>query len=50
MQALANHIKANPGVAKRLDQSAWVLDELEEMARVLKVAASQGVRFRLEMS
>ena len=50
MQALANYIKANPKVAKQLDDSAGVLDELEEMARVLGAAAAQGIRFRLEMS
>lgn len=47
MHALADHIKASPKAAKRL---GGVVAELEEMARVLAVAESEGVRFRLEMS
>ncbi len=50
MQALADHIKASPKAAKRLDGSAGVVEELEEMARVLGVATTQRVRFRLQMS
>ncbi|MFO0812629.1 MAG: hypothetical protein U0796_05390 [Gemmatales bacterium] len=50
MQALADHIKASPKAAKRLDESAGVVEELEEMARVLGVAASEGIGFRLQMS
>ena len=50
MQALAEHIKAHPKAAKRLEQPAEVVAELEELARVLEAAARQGVLFRLEMS
>ena len=50
MQALAHHVKASPKAAKQLDDSAGVVAELEEMARVLGAAAAQGVQFRLEMS
>lgn len=49
MQALADHIKASPKATKRLDQPAGVAAELEEMARVLGAAATQGVKFRLQM-
>jgi hypothetical protein len=50
MQALADHIKASPKAAKRLDGPTAVVSELKEMARVLGEAAKQRVRFRLEMS
>jgi hypothetical protein len=50
MQALADHIRANAKAAKRLDEPDGVVEELTEMARVLGVAAKQGVRFRLQMS
>ncbi len=50
MQTLADHIKKSPKAAKRLDQPARVVSELEEMARVLGTAAAQGVQFRLQMS
>jgi hypothetical protein len=50
IQALANHIRTSPKAAKRLDEPAGVVEELEEMARVLEAAAAQGIRFRLEMS
>jgi len=50
MQALADHIKASPKAAQRLDESAGVVEELEEMARVLRAAASEVIRFRLQMS
>jgi hypothetical protein len=50
MQALADLVKADPKAAKRLDDPAGVIVELEEMARVLAVAASKSVRFRLQMS
>jgi len=50
MLALADHIKTNPKASRRLDEPDRVLTELEEMARVLGVAAAQGVRFRLAMS
>ena len=50
MQALADHIKANPKAAKQLDRPEEVVAELEEMARDLGVAAAQGIRFRLQMS
>jgi hypothetical protein len=50
MQALADHVKASPRAAKRLDEPTGVVAELEEMARVLGVAVAQGVQFRLQMS
>ncbi len=50
VEALIDHITASPKAAKRLDDPAWVVTELEELARVLGAAAKQGVRFRLEMS
>jgi hypothetical protein len=50
MRALADHIKGSPKAGKRLDRPDGVVEELREMARVLGVAAKQGVRFRLEMS
>jgi len=50
MLALADHIKASPKAAKRLDEAGGVVEELEEMARALEAAATQGVRFRLQMS
>jgi hypothetical protein len=50
MQALAGHIKTSPKAAKRLGGADEVVAELEEMARVLGVAAAQGARFRLQMS
>jgi hypothetical protein len=50
IRALADHINASPKAAKRLDEQDAVVAELEEMVRVLEVAASEGVRFRLEMS
>lgn len=49
MRALADHIKTNPKAAKRLDEPAEVVAELEELARVLGAAAAGGTRFRLEM-
>lgn len=49
MQALADHIKVNRGAATRLESPASVVAELEELARVLAVAAAEGVRFRLEL-
>lgn len=50
MQALADHIKASAKAAKRLGEAAEVVKELEEMVRVLGVAATQRVRFRLQIS
>jgi hypothetical protein len=50
MQALADHIRTNPKVLRKVDEAAWVVEELEEMVRVLAVAETEGVRFRLEMS
>ena len=48
--ALADHIRANPKAASRLDDAAVVLEELDETVRVLAVAETGGVRFRLQMS
>ena len=48
--ALAERIRTSRGAAKRLEDPDGVVAELEEMARVLGVAAAEGVRFRLEMS
>lgn len=50
MQSLADLIRAGAGAAVSLEVAGEVSAELEELARVLGVAASQGVRFRLEMS
>jgi hypothetical protein len=50
IQALANHIKTNKRAAKKLDEPAGVIEELEELARILAVAENEAVRFRLEMS
>lgn len=50
IQALADHVRASAKAAKRLDGADRVVEELGEMARVLGVAAKQGVRFRLQMS
>jgi hypothetical protein len=50
MQALADHIKASARAAERLDAPGEVIAELEEMARVLRAASAQGVKFRLQMS
>ena len=50
IHALADHIKASPNAARRLEEPDALMEELEEMVRVLGVAASAGVRFRLEMS
>jgi hypothetical protein len=50
MQALADHIKGNPKAAIQFDESAEaVVEELEELARVLDAAAKQGVQFRLQL-
>jgi hypothetical protein len=49
MQALADYIMANPKAAKQMDAPGEVVAELEEMTRVLGVAAEQGSRFRLAM-
>jgi hypothetical protein len=50
MQALVDHLKANPEAAARLAEVSGVVAELEDIARVLAVATAQGVKFRLEMS
>jgi hypothetical protein len=50
IQALVNHIKSNPAAAKRLDYPEDVVTELEQIVRVLAVAETEGVRFRLQMS
>lgn len=50
MQAIADYIKDHPKVAKRLKHADEVVAELEEMSRILKVAAKQSVKFRLHMS
>jgi hypothetical protein len=51
IQALLDYIYANPeevsDASTRRDQ---LMEELEELARVLAVAASKNVRFRFEMS
>src|SRR5439155_14654398 len=44
MQALVDEIRANPKAAKRLDGPVGVVEELEEMVRVLQVAEKQGIR------
>jgi hypothetical protein len=50
IQELTDHIKTSPNASKRLDEAGGVVEELEELARVLAVAETEGVRFRLEMS
>jgi hypothetical protein len=50
IQALVNHIKSNPAATKTLDYPEAVVSELEEMVRVLAVAETEAVRFRLQMS
>ena len=50
VQALADHLKANSEAAARLTEVDGVVAELEEIARVLAVAKTKGVKFRLEMS
>ena len=50
IQALVDHLKANPEAAARLAEVDGVVAELEEIARVLAIATTKGVKFRLEMS
>ena len=50
MHAIVDHINSNPRAVKRLDDSAEVIAELEELARALSAGAAQGAKFRLEMS
>jgi hypothetical protein len=50
IQSIADHIMSHPEAAQRLEGASAVVDELEEMARVLRVAASERVRSRLQMS
>lgn len=50
VQALAERIQASPRVAARLNEPTGMVAKLVELARVLGVAAAQGVRFRLQMS
>ena len=45
-----SHIKAHPEAAKRLDDPTRVIEELEEIVRVLAVAEKETVKFRLHMS
>ncbi len=49
LQALANHIKTDSRAANRLQDADSVVAELEDIATSLAQAATQGVRFRLEM-
>ncbi len=48
--SLAYYIKVTPKAAKLLTEPTGVVLELEEMTRVLDVAVSENVRFRLQMS
>jgi hypothetical protein len=50
IQALAEYVKGNAKVAKRLDDVGGVVEELQELARVIKAAAVQNIRFRLQIS
>lgn len=50
LQAIADHIKGNHTAARRLEEPSWVVNELEELSRVLGVAAKNRAKFRLEMS
>ncbi|MFO0826455.1 MAG: hypothetical protein U0792_25605 [Gemmataceae bacterium] len=47
IHALADHIKASPKAANRLIEAGGLV---EELSRVLRMAAMEGVRFRLQMS
>lgn len=49
-QALTKYIKENPIATRNLAEAGGVIDELEELARVLAVAEREGARFRLQMS
>lgn len=49
IQALADYIRLNSKAAKRFEEPTEVLKEMEEMVRVLGVAAEQSLQFRLEM-
>jgi hypothetical protein len=50
IQALVDYIKKTRKAAQQLDDPPAVVEELEELVRVLAIAARQGVKFRLEMS
>ena len=49
MQALADHLSTNPEAAAQCEQLNQVIEELQELTRVLELAASQVIQFRLEM-
>jgi hypothetical protein len=48
IKALVDLIR-NPKIAKRLQHPEAVLVELEDVARILSIAAEQKIRFRLEL-
>src|SRR5689334_9730114 len=50
IEALSNYVKMNPEVARTLDHPEGVIEELDEVVRVLAVAETEAVRFRLHMS
>ncbi|WP_018607694.1 hypothetical protein [Uliginosibacterium gangwonense] len=47
--ALLNHLKTTPDAAAELSGGEGVIEELEELARILQAADAEGVRFRLEI-
>lgn len=49
-EALADLIKSNREEAKRFQYPQDVVEELEELVRVLRIAEKRNARFRLEMS
>lgn len=49
VHALLNHLKTTPEALAQLSGAEGVIEELEELARILQVADAEGVRFRLEI-
>ena len=49
-RVLAKLIGSTPEVAKNLEDSEHVVEELEELVRVLEIAHKEGAKFQLEMS
>jgi hypothetical protein len=49
MQALADYIKSNSKAAKRFDDPQYVVNELQDIARILVAAEKKGAKFRLEV-
>jgi len=49
VQALLSHLRASPEALAQLSGADAVIEELEELARILQAADAEGVRFRLEI-